>query len=86
MNPQEPSAHRLVKPISSLPPRERGNVSSMTQSPHTVPIRYTIHRPAERGNESSRAQRSQTSQIYLVASPQGAGKCIIKDPELPHLF
>ena len=35
MNPQEPSAHRLVKPISSLPPRERGNVSSMTQSPYT---------------------------------------------------
>ena len=35
MNPQEPSAHRLVKSISLLPPRERGNVSSRTQSPHT---------------------------------------------------
>ena len=37
MNPQEPSARRLVKSISLLP-------------------------------------------------PQGAGKCIIKDPEPPHLF
>ena len=41
------------------------------------------HRPKERGNESPRAQRSQTSRIHLVASPQGAGKRIIKSPE-PH--
>ena len=40
MNPQEPSAHRLVKSISLLPPRERGNVSSRAQSPTTIPIRY----------------------------------------------
>ena len=42
MNPQEPSARRLVKSISLLPPRERGNVSSRTQSPHTCsnPLHY----------------------------------------------
>ena len=39
------------------------------------------HRPKERGNESPRAQRSQISQIHLVAPPQGAGKRIIKSPE-----
>ena len=41
------------------------------------------YKPKERGNESPRAQCSLTSRIHLVASPQGAGKRIIKSPE-PH--
>ena len=70
MNPQEPSARRLVKSISLLPPRERGNVSSRTQNSHTCsnPL-HPPHRPKERGNESPRAQRSSNFRFRYTIPP-----------------
>ena len=67
MNPQELSARGLAKSISLLPPRERGNVSSRTQSPTLVLIRYTPTDPRSGGmNPQEPSARGLDKSISLL--------------------
>jgi len=65
MNPQEPSARRLVKSISLLPPREREMYHQGPRAPTLVPIRYT---PTDPRSGEMNPQEPSAPQISVSAT------------------